>query len=344
MDSMTKGGATVEEICEVVNKLYCWAHEDFTPEHIEDQVLTFREIYLEDHPKSGMSIGHKVDEWMASNISTKGGTSSLLLSLQACYSDLGMKNPKDKAAIRMAFKRMIEKGRLEAVGNRSGMYRLIDNKIKFMDFMNADIENSIYIKLPLGIEHKTKFYPKAVIVLAGVSGMGKTLFSLNVVQENMERLPCYYFNSEMGPEALKKKLSYSPITIEQWGKGMKVIDDWDHNNIAYKIQPDALNVIDYLEPEGDKPYNIHGIISAIINKLNKGTALIAIQKKPGTKLGTGGIYSIKAASLALSLEWGTVEIVKNRVREEDPNPRLNKIDFEVLRGWSFQKNGKGWHD
>jgi len=118
----------------------------------------------------------------------------------------------------------------------------------------------------------------------------------------------------MGPEALKKKLSHFPISIDEWARSMKVIDQWDFTSIADKIQPDAFNIVDYLEPEGDKPYNIHGVISAIIRRLHKGTALITVQKKPGATMGTGGIYSIKDATLALSLDWGKIEIVKNRFR------------------------------
>lgn len=123
---------------------------------------------------------------------------------------------------------------------------------------------------------------------------------------------------------------------------MRVVDNWDFNNIADKVQPDAFNVIDYLEPEGDRPYDIHGVISAVIHRLSKGTALIMIQKKPGATMGTGGIYSIKAATLALSLEWGKLEIVKNRFREADPMPSLNKINFEVHQGHQFVTQGN-WY-
>lgn len=74
------------------------------------------------------------------------------------------------------------------------------------------------------------------------------------------------------------KLTQFPIPIEDWTKNMRVIDNWDFNNIADKIQPDAFNVIDCLEPQGEKAFDIHSVISAIIGKLNKGTALITIQK------------------------------------------------------------------
>ena len=237
--------------------------------------------------------------------------------------------------------RLHKEGIIERAGQKNGCYRRIDNEIEFMDFANADVNNVIDIRLPLNIHLKTKFFPKAAIIVAGVSGMGKTLFSFNAIAENFGKFPIFYFNSEMGPEALKMKLSYFPVPISEWSKHMKVVDQWDFNNIADKVQPDGFNVIDYLEPEGDKPYNIHGVISAIIRRLDKGIALICIQKKPGAAMGTGGIYSIKAATLALSLEWGKLEIIKNRFREADQFPSLNKIDFEVHKGYKFVSKG-GW--
>jgi hypothetical protein len=247
-----------------------------------------------------------------------------------------------RTAVRVAIHRLYKAGVIERHGNKNGCYRRIDRNIEFMDFANADIGNTIDLSLPLGLHIKTKLFPKGVIVVAGVSGMGKTLFCFNTIAENMGQFPIFYFNSEMGPEALKQKLSHFPIPMSEWQKAMKVIDHWDFNNIPDKIQPDAFNVVDYLEPEGDRPYNIHGVISAIIRRLNKGTALITIQKKPNTTMGTGGIYSIKAATLAVALDWGKIEVVKNRFREADQMPSLNKINFEIHQGYKFVKQG-GWY-
>jgi len=260
------------------------------------------------------------------------------------HKELQLTTKEEMKAANMALARMCEGPDpiLEKHGNRRGCYRRIDRTIEFMDFANADIENYVNISLPLEIEKKTKLYPKGVIVIAGVTGMGKTLFCLNTIARNfrINDQPVYYFNSEMGPEALKKKLNYFPIRIEDWNKYMKVVDKWEFNNISDKIQPNALNVIDYLEPEGEKPYNIHGVISAIIQRLNKGIALISSQKKPDSRMGTGGIYSLKAASLGLALDWGKIEIIKNRCREEDPAPLLQKINFEIHRGHYFNKVGE----
>ncbi len=259
----------------------------------------------------------------------------------SCHRELQLTHRDEMKAANMALSRLCEGSDpvLEKHGARRGCYRRIDRTVEFMDFASADIENTVDLCLPLDMHVKTKIYPKGAVVFAGVSGMGKTLFVLNAIAMNRGKYPIFYFNSEMGPEALKKKLSHFPISIDEWARSMKVVDNWDFYNIADKIQPDAFNVIDYLEPEGEKSFNIHGVISAIIRRLNKGTALIAVQKKPGATLGTGGIYSIKAATLALAIDWGKIEIVKNRFREGDPNPDRGKVNFEVTNGHQIVQKG-----
>jgi hypothetical protein len=159
----------------------------------------------------------------------------------------------------------------------------------------------------------------------------------------MHKYLFYYFNAEMSPLALNKKLGYFIHPIDKWN--MKVIPDhaWDYTNVADKIFPNDINIIDYLEPEGDKPYNIGGIVTAIIKRLDKGAAIISIQKKPNTDLGIGGVYSAKAASLYLSLDWGRIMIYKNRYREEDEHPLYNLRDFELGKGQHIKPSG-GWYN
>lgn len=266
---------------------------------------------------------------------------SAYFSLTEAYDPLQILTSQ-KNTVHQIMHRFVKDGYVERHPNKNGIYRRIDREIEFMDFANADTENTVDLTLPLGLHTKTKFFAKSTIIGAGVSGMGKTLFSFNAMAENFGKFPIFYFNSEIGPEALKMKLSYFPIPMTDWAKNIKVVDQWDFNNIADKIQPDAFNVVDYLEPEGEKAFNIHGVISSIIRRLNKGTALIMIQKKPGATMGTGGIYSIKAASLAFALDWGKIEIIKNRFREADMLPSLNKINFEVHQGHKFVSQG-GWY-
>ena len=276
-------------------------------------------------------ISEAVREWVL--------TSNDVFMTSNAFQELRLTSREEQKAAWLVLNKLCKEGVMEKHGNRRGCFRVVDQTIEFMDFASADLMNFIPLQLPLNIHLKTKFFPKSVVALGGVSGMGKTLFALNTICLNMDLMPCFYFNAEMGAEALKLKLSYFPIPMDIWVKKMKVIDNWDFNNIADKIQPDAFNVVDYLEPEGDKPYNIHGVISAIIRKLKKGMALITIQKRPNSKLATGGIYSIKAATLALAMDWGKIEVIKNRFREEDKNPSLNTMNFNIELGYKFIKTG-----
>jgi hypothetical protein len=328
---LVKGGGEIPFTKEVLKILA----KNSNPPFPENEIQVKIESALKRSERRDRNIAAEVREWV---LATNG-----YFLATTCLQEATMATREEKQAANTAFRRLCEgpEPLLERYGNQRGCYRRIDRAIAFMDFEHADTENTVDLALPLALHRKTKLFPKAAIVVAGVSGMGKTLFCFNSIADNMGRFPIFYFNSEMGPEALKEKLSHFPIPISEWAKSMKVVDGWDFASIPDKIQPDAFNVIDYLEPEGDKPYNIHGVISAIIRRLNKGTALIAIQKKPGATMGTGGIYSIKAATLALSLEWGTIEIVKNRFRESDPFPQLNKINFEIHQGHRFEAKG-GW--
>jgi len=329
---LIKGGCELHFTNQVLDILA----RNSNPPFPENEIKLKIESALKRAERRELNIAAEVREWV---LATTGHFLATTLHREAT-----MATRQEMQAANTALRRLCEgpEPLLEKYGDTRGSYRRIDKSIEFMDFANANLENSVDLRLPMGLHLKTKFYPKATIVIAGVSGMGKTLFCFNAIAENMGKFPIFYFNSEMGAEALKMKLSYFPITISEWSKNMKVVDKWDFNTLADKIQPDGFNVVDYLEPEGDKPYNIHAVISAIIRRLNKGTALIAIQKKPDAKMGTGGIYSIKAATLALALDWGKIEIVKNRFREADTLPSLNKINFEVHQGHKFVNQG-GWY-
>lgn len=328
-NALVKSGCAVPFTDEVLNILA----KNCNPPFPQNEIRVKIESALKRAERRDRDITAEVREWV---LTTEGN----FLTTDV-HRELQLPQRKEMKAAHMALLRLCEGPDpiLEKHGGRRGCYRRIDKSVEFMDFANADIKNTIDLYLPLGLHSKTKIFPKGAIVVAGVSGMGKTLFAFNSIAENMGRFPIFYYNSEMGPEALKQKLSHFPIPISEWAKNMKVVDHWDFYNIADKVQPDAFNVIDYLEPEGEKSFNIHGVISAIIRRLNKGTALITVQKKPDAKMGTGGIYSVKAATLALALDWGRIEIVKNRFREADPMPSLTKINFEVQQGHRFVKIG-----
>ena len=234
--------------------------------------------------------------------------------------------------------------KIEHHGKRSGEYRRIEGEIIPVDYTTVDTTKPMEFILPFGIEKRTMILPRGCLVLAGFTGWGKTVLSLNIVLENMHKLPVFYFNSEPGPENINYKLRQFNHPLKDWAKHMTVIDEWSFMNIADKIQPDALNVVDYLQAPGDQAWDVHRVIDSMTRKLDKGLLLVCIQKSPGQLYGEGGKYSAKVASLYLSLEYGKLTIAKNRYQESDKiGKSFDTINFDILPGQIIKAKG-GWYD
>ncbi|OPY71290.1 MAG: hypothetical protein A4E63_01595 [Syntrophorhabdus sp. PtaU1.Bin050] len=239
----------------------------------------------------------------------------------------------------MAFLRLQKEGVIARCGIKNGSYRLVEHDNASIDFLNADPDDYLSFKFPLGIERKTRIFPKSIIILAGVTGTGKTTYLLDFVQQNMSAHKIVYHNSEMSPQALNFKLRQFDRT------GLFPLSAWKFEARQWRgnpdtIDPDGVNIIDYLQA-GANAYEIQQPIAQILEKLNRGVAIIAVQKKPGAVYGTGGIYSAVDASLVLSLEWGKASITKNRFREVDEFPGLDNRDFTVEHG--HIKALSGWY-
>lgn len=326
---LIKGGAEQKFTSNVLNRLVnSWGEND--PKWIDDKIKSA----LGRASKKERNISQELRDWIREVISGH-------FKVTDYHKESQIVTKQEKHALIMALKRLCDDKVLERTGKGTGEYRIIEREVEFMDFVNVSKEGAINLTLPLEIHRKTIFFPRNTIVIAGVTGYGKTSFLLNTIRDNGHKFKFKYFASEMSNLALNYKLARFNIPVEKWVNWMDVIPDdkWDHTNIQDKIFPDDMNVIDYLEPEGEKTYNIHDIITKIIKRLDKGMALIATQKKPGADLSAGGVYSAKASSLYLSLDWGTILIFKNRFREEDSNPMLSRRDFDIAAGQNFVPKG-----
>ena len=144
----------------------------------------------------------------------------------------------------------------------------------------------ITFETPLEVGDRTIFFPRSLWGIAGVTGNGKTTVALNIIR-NLEGKydVVYFYEAELGPDALRHKLGYFLRPLSSWK--FKAICSansngqiqWDSSNIHQKIHPDAINVIDYLEPPEDSPWKIYHVMKKIAAALNKGMAIILIQKK-----------------------------------------------------------------
>ena len=244
--------------------------------------------------------------------------------------ELGITTKEGFHAVNTALRRLAVDGIIEKYGEKRGVYRRIDRDVEVMDFINASDE-IFPIKWPFGIEQYVEICAKNPIIIAGEKDAGKTAFLLNCVHMNMDAHRIFYFSSEMGDREIKKRLLKFGTPLKQWK--FSVIER--SSNFSDVIQPDDINIIDFLEVYQDF-YKIGLYIREIYDKLNKGIAIIAIQKNPGVDWGLGGMRSMEKARLYLSMEKGRIKIVSGKNWASEINPRGLVLDFKLLQGCKFR--------
>lgn len=283
------------------------------------------------------NIALDVEKWLS-------GMENRDFTISQCYGDLCVSTKHDKDSVRRALSRLRETEKIESVGQKSGIYRVINRNIEYTDYKNIVQTPPLDLKLPLGLHKRTLFYPKSLTVIAGVTGTGKTTWALNIMQDNQHKYKFkYFYNAELSPSALNKKLSYFNYPIDAWQFDAISSKYWDYTNIHKQVFPDHINVIDYLEPDPNKIWTIYNLMASISENLGKGMAIILVQKKAGSDFGTGGDWSAKAASFYIALEYQKAKIVKNTYREEDKiGYEFNNINWNITPGASI-KASSGWY-
>jgi hypothetical protein len=325
-NALAKGGMPENEIVQVIELLAQSCNPPFPQNEIKAKVesaikrLEKREINLSEEVRAFISV-------------TNG-----YFSVTECFKTIQtVTTVIRRDNIRQILHRLFKEGAIEKYGNQDGVYRRVENQCKEIDFLHVTGER-LEIRYPFGIERYSLTLPKNIIIVAGESNAGKTAFLLNFVRLNMGKHKIHYFSSEMGALELRSRLSkFGDISLDKWNFKAKERS----SNFADVIQPDDLNAVDFLEMS-DEFYKIGGHIKDIFDKLNKGIAIIAIQKNRGTDYGLGGARSLEKARLYLSMESGKIKITKAKNWAGQVNPNGLELDFKLIQGCIFQPESD-WH-
>jgi hypothetical protein len=229
---------------------------------------------------------------------------------------------------------------IEKHGNKNGCYRRVVPTETLMDLTNVDM-TQVKISLPLNIHKKTILFKKAIICVAGVTGTGKTSMALNFIRDNLQNpRPIWYMNQEMHEQALIFKLTnFQTMSLKDWMINEKFFPLKDITDYATSIRPNDINIIDYLEAPQSEFWKIAESIRAIERRLNDGVALILLQRKTNALWGEGAEFSARASSLYVNMEWGAVEVVKNRYREGDQFKGFERRNFDIKNGLMVPTSG-----
>lgn len=245
--------------------------------------------------------------------------------------------------------RLVAEGLVVKEGRNRGVYRRVMDKVEVMDFLKtANVK--IDLCWPFNLERYIYIYRKNLIVVAGAPNAGKTALLLNLVHDNMGRPgipPFRYLSSEMGPEELRVRLERFQeeygTPLDAWKSGNKPIFFERSHDFIDVIHPDWINIIDYYEI-GDAFYNIGDQLAEIANRLNKGIAIVALQKTPNADMGRGGSFGLEKPRLYLNMDAGILTIRKAKNwADKTVNPNYLTFRFKLVGGCKFIQQGKAFY-
>jgi hypothetical protein len=314
---MARGGATEGEIKQIAEKIGLESGLDLKEiDHIIKSAI-----------KKTKDRNSNLTEDFRLWIANANGT----FTIQQIYTDLCVTERKDKDIIRHHIKESIEKKIIER-SSTNGVYRKIDqdtNQIVIPTVKPIPLS----IKLPGEIEEYVKIFPGNIIIVAGTSDGGKTAYALNLAYANRDKFEVVYFSSEMVGEELRERIDhFEGTTLDEWNKIFfeeRTIDFQD------KIRPNALNIIDYLEVIEGEFFKVGNNIRLIFEKLDRGTAVICLQKNFGAKLAQGAEQTLAKARLYVTIENNILKIIKGKNRATKLNPAGLTRRFHLIGGIKF---------
>lgn len=254
-----------------------------------------------------------------------------IFSVTNCALELQSVTKTDRSNLRVALHRLVSDGIIERIEGRDGFFRKIEVESNEIDWESCD-HTIVDVKWPFNIESLYQCLPKNITVVAGSPDAGKTAFCLNFAMLNMDRYPIKYFSSEMGALELKTRLKKFPIPVKKW-KQVKFIER--NSNFADIIDPDGINVVDYIEAP-EEAWKIATPINEIFRKLQKGICIIALQKPRGRDVARGGESTLDRPRLYLSMGSGEIKIVKCKNWASDKNPSGLSRTYKIVQGCEFK--------
>ena len=331
-NALIKGHLPIQEVQEILQLIAYHGCEE--PYPVKDIPIKIQSV-LTRQARQTQNITQEVREWVS--------TTTGYFTTTTCHSELQTTTKAEKKACNMALLRMVEEGIIERVGSKSGTYQRIEKECKTIDFMDADISDELNIVYPLGVHKFVHTLPKSIIVIAGTPDAGKTAMLLNLVALNMWKYRINYLSSEMGALEMKTRLAnFDNMSLSDWQNPNFTVRE-RASDFASVIQPNDINIIDFLELHD----NFYGVVEHIANihkKLEKGIAVIALQKKENAKDGRGGEFSKEKARLYMTLDrdypGSVLKITKAKNwRDIQVNPVGYWQRFKLVGGCKFMPEG-----
>ena len=251
---------------------------------------------------------------------------------------LGVTEFANKDYARKAMYELCQQKLITSINGKHGTFRLLDKDAPILNWKGVEDFVGLDIHWPFKLEEFVKIYARNVIVVGGDPNEGKTAFLHNVIDLNWRRFPIVLFDSENSEKELALRFSQYP-DHKLWPADLVRERS---QNFADVIEPDHINIIDYLEIT-DNFFVVARYLREIRDALGKGIAVVAIQKAKGAELPIGRDFSRQIARLVLTIDPGVLTIRKAKsFAQRNVNPNNMKFKFSLKDGAHFTDIQESW--
>jgi hypothetical protein len=273
---------------------------------------------LKEEDKEKTAYREKTNPYTGKEKNTKTLLKEFILSSDGQFSindvmqECGLFSEK-RNAVKCALSDFVKEGLIERQGLRSGTYSPIRGTgIKMNDLILNASTNPVELRLPLAIDALLNIYNRNLIVIQGLSNAGKTAFLLEIARLNRSLFDTIkYINTEMDASEIKDRVERRNIDLEEFLSYVEfslVKSTHLSGAIRYEIEPNGLNLVDYLHLEDATLMATE--MDKIQERLDNGIAVVAIQKYFGKDMGYGGHGVKNRARLVIDLSRDVVTLKK----------------------------------
>jgi hypothetical protein len=218
----------------------------------------------------------------------------------------------DSSVFHTTIKRMVDARELKRIGR--GVYRKIKKiePVKWWENTGGEPINFLFPRShedysEFNIEEALEVWAGDMILISGVSNYGKTTIACNMLGENLDLMPCFLMGSEYtagdGKISPKFERRMKRMKWVEWLKdGMPRFQLYPvGSDYEDYIQPDSLNVVDWISLPGEY-YMIDHVMKSIKDRVGNGIAVVVLQKNKNNENPEGGERAERYADVHIKID------------------------------------------
>lgn len=278
-----------------------------------------------DEPIDGAykKVSLRVDEWFQLHPDERFTFSDI-----ASYYDWRERETRDALSKKLYYETTKQQPKLK---KKDRFYQVIDRDYDILDFKHKNPAGWFDIKYPFGLEEYVKTPRKSIVLFGGSPQAGKTAIAHNIVDLNWKKHKIVLFDTENSEAELYERLCKYP-DFEDWPDDLVRSKSFDFADV---LEPDALNIIDYLESP-ENIWEIRTLLRELRDKLTTGICVVMLQKPGGRDLPYGKDWAKQLPRMVVSMEGGILKILKGKSwAQKDVNPDGLRWSFKLVGGEEF---------